>query len=445
MKLFKIISTEKILLICITIAELYRFTLPFFYNPIDNLWSDPGRWWEYASTGLNTPPLALIDAPLFQAWISFIAKFTLDIPELTALYAGLMSAIMPWFWYKFLRELFPCNKKPSNKKSNNKNIALLGWLIIACLPSWTGIYSYFMSETLLLPLLGISLWLSFRSLRKKDSKSFLLASLFWLLCSLTRGVTAPIMLIVLFLVWLKQANKVESAFLSILLASIILGSLSYRSYVRSGLIAPLGQSMLNSSYAQSGKKEININYFSDTNYGFVYGFVSPSINTKPLTPFSDWSSARQGKFQAKIDLDNQAYSWELAKQQASSISELSYGQLVKENVIFLFFGASWPDNNQQHIIENLSIIMRFIWLPLTLVAIALIILSLRKNTENDRYKSVILLSAFIGWFVFQGLVLVSVNEGRYRKPIEGIIITMVLFGLHQKKKLASSNKEINKG
>jgi len=428
-KQINLFSYRNILLLGIFIAELVRFSMPFFYNPLDSLWSDPGRWWEYASTGIDTPPLSLIDAPLFQAWISFIAKWTLDIPALTALYAGLLSAIMPWFWYRFLRELL-----------ESKNSALLGWLILACLPSWTGIYSYFMSETLLLPLLGLSLWLSWRSLRKKDPGSLVLACFFWLLCSLTRGISAPMMLAVLFFVWLQQKHKIQSALFCILLSSLIMGSLSYRSYVRSGLITPLGQPMLNASYAQSGKSMINIDYFSNTSYGFKYGFSSPSIHSKPFYPFSDWTSKRTGLIKVKIDIYNQSSSWKLAKQklnlESNKNTTLSHLDLMTENLIFLFFGSSWPDNNPQHVTGRLSMWMRFIWLPVFLLAIFLLV---NKIKQGERHHSPILLAILLSWLFFQGIMLISLNEGRYRKPIEGLLISCVVFGFSQqhKKKLTA--------
>ena len=437
-KWINIFSYRNILLLGIFIAELVRFSTPFLYNPLDSLWSDPGRWWEYASTGIDTPPLALIDAPLFQAWISFVAKLTLNIPGLTALYAGLLSAITPWFWYRFLRELL------ANTQRDSKNTALLGWLIIACLPSWTGIYSYFMSETLLLPLLGLSFWLSWRSLRKKDNGSLVLACFFWLLCSLTRGICAPMMLAVLFFVWLQQKHKWQSALLCILLTGLIMGSLSYRSYVRSGLITPLGQPMLNAAYAQSGKSIIHIRYYSDTTYGFRYGFSSPSIDSKPLVPFSDWTSQRSGSVDVKIDINDQSNSWKLAQLKSqlkeNKNQQLSNYELITENLTFLFFGASWPDNNKLHFIEQLAIWMRFIWLPLFFLAILLLVYQIK---QGERHHSPILLAVLLSWLFFQGIMLISLNEGRYRKPIEGVLISSLLFSFSARNRLSIKHKPIS--
>ena len=105
----------RLLWLLISAGTLTRLGVPFVRNPVGHIWSDPGRWWEYAQTGVDTPPLALIDPPMYQAWMSFVAKLTLDIPVLVAIYAGLLSAITPWLWYRFLRELLP-----------QKSLALLG-------------------------------------------------------------------------------------------------------------------------------------------------------------------------------------------------------------------------------------------------------------------------------------------------------------------------------
>jgi len=406
-----LISIDSLLILLIASATLVRFITPFFYNPIDALWSDPGRWWEYASMGIDTPPLALIDPTFYQAWLSFIAKFTLDIPELTALYSGILSALTPWFWYRFLREILSSKRK-----------ALLGWALLAWLPSWIGIYSYFMSETLLLPLLGISFWLSLRSFRKKDPNSFVLAVLFWCLCSITRGICAPMGLVVLLLVWWQQKYKFKTALLSICIVSLIIGSLSYRSYVRTGMLTPLGQPYLNEIYAKSGKKTISVEYYSNTNYGFIYGFGSPSIGLRPFFPFSLWQTTRSGEVKVKIDLDNMAQSW---KSETIRLSNTQPEQLplLQENIIFLFFGTSWPDENQHHLAEQTSNFMRFFWLPLFLFSIFLLIKAIYLG---EKRLAPILLAAILSWFIFQGLFLISVNEGRYRKPIEGIIVCVFL-------------------
>jgi len=403
---------DLMLYLFIVSGECVRAIVPFIHNPLHAIWSDPGRWWEYASTGTDTPPLALIDPVFYQAWLSFVAKLTLDIPVLTALYAAVLSVITPWIWYKFFRELLPV-----------KRYALAGWAILAWLPSWIGIYSYYMSETLLLPLMGLSLWLSWRSMRKRDVGSFGLAAFCWTLAGTTRAVAAPVAAAVTVFTWWRQERRVASAIGAGLIIVLILGSLSYRSYQRTGLLAPLGQGAMNQIYAQSGKKEIKINYSSSNGVRFYYGFGSPSVGIAPFEPFSDWRTSRTGVVDVNIDLDNQSASWRQAQSLAGE-SAPSALPLIAENITFLFFGHSWPDTNRKHFFEQLSNWMRFVWAPLFIICVVMLIRIIRKG---ERKHAPPLLMALLLWFLIQGVLLISVNEGRYRKPAEGLIIAAMLF------------------
>ncbi len=392
-------------------GELIHLWLPFVHNPLHALWSDPGRWWEYASSGTATPPLALADPVLFQAWLSFVAKFTLDIPLLTALYAGLLSATTPWIWYRFLRELLP-----------SRESALAGWAVLAWLPSWLGIYSYFMSETLLLPLLGIAFWASWRSLRRGDSGSFMLASLFWLLAAMTRGVVAPLAVGVMPFVWWRQRRRLAVALMASLLVVVALGLLGYRSYVKTGIVAPLGQAAMNRIYAISGAREIDITYYSKHGGGYHYVFGSPSMGQAPLAPFSNGHGSRRGSVRVRIDLDHQAASWAREERRVAAAAPPAR-RLVGENVVYLLFGPSWPDCNPAHLVEWISSQMRFVWAPL--FVIALVALGLRAWRGDHRHAAP-LLCALLLWFVVQGLLLIAVDEGRYRKPAEGVVVAALL-------------------
>ena len=405
--------------IAIIIGELAHLITPFIHNPINHIWSDPGRWWEYASSGIDTPPLALIDAPFYQAWLSFIAKFTLDITELTALYAALLSAITPWLWYKFLREIL-----------DSKRLALFGWALIALIPSWIGIYSYFMTETLLLPLMGLGLWLSFRSMRKKDLNSFLLAVLIWTIAGMTRGIAAPIAVAITSFVWLQQDNKLISALLASLFVSVILGLSGFRTYSKIGVFSPLGIPVMNQIYARSGAQEVNIHLESkQKGVHFIYGFGSPSINEKPFLPISNWHSVRSGKVVINIDLDLNGTSWAQEKERLAKESTKNIIHLQAENLIFLFFGSSWPDNNPNYLFDRLSNLTLFIWAPLFILVTALLI---RNIIQGHRRYSLPILTALLLWFVVQGLTLISVNEGRYRKPIEALLIAGLLLSVQKK-------------
>jgi 4-amino-4-deoxy-L-arabinose transferase-like glycosyltransferase len=415
---------DALLYAVIIIGSLTRLTMPFMHNPLDHRWSDPGRWWGYVNNGVDTPPLALIDPVFYQAWLSFVAKFTLDIPVLVAIYTGLLSVITPWLWYRFLRELLP-----------NKRSALLGWGILAWLPSWIGIYTYFMTETLLLPLLGLALWLSWRSYRKQDISSFVLAALIWTIAGLTRGIAAPMAAAVMIFIWWYQRDKITSAIMTSLLIAAILGFTSYRNFEKTGMFAPLGQSQLNEAYAKSGRMEIRINYTSANGVGFVYGFGSPSMNLEIFAPFSDWTPSRQGHFQTHIDLDRQAETWAKAISDAEITNPLPHWQLRLENLAQLMFGPSWPDTNPAYLFDQLSTWMRFIWAPLFLLVTGLLV---RRILQGERKHAPPVLAALLLWLVVQGATLLVVNEGRYRKPIEGLIVAGLLLGMSQRRKLVKT-------
>ena len=410
--------------IAIIVGELAHLIAPFIHNPIDHIWSDPGRWWEYASSGIDTPPLALIDAPFYQAWLSLIAKFTLDIPELTALYAALLSGITPWLWYKFLREIL-----------DSKQLALFGWALISLNPSWIGIYSYFMTETLLLPLMGLGLWLSFRSMRKKELNSFLLAVIIWTIAGLTRGIAAPIAVAITLFVWLHQDNRLVSALLASLFISVVLGLSGFRSYTKIGVFSPLGIPIMNQIYARSGAQEVNIHLKSKKKGTyFIYGFGSPSINEQPFSPISNWQSVRTGRVVINIDLDIGRKSWALEKERLEKESTPNIMHLQAENLIFLFFGSSWPDNNPNYFFDKLSNLISFIWAPLFIIVAGLLI---RNISQGYKSYNLPILIALLLWFIVQGLALISVNEGRYRKPIEALLIAGLLLSVQKKVRLDS--------
>jgi len=224
-------------------------------------------------------------------------------------------------------------------------------------------------------------------------------------------------------IWWHQDRKTLTLALTTLLLSPILGSLSYRSYVYTGGISPFGNAALNSLYAHSGKAEVVIKFYSKTrNINFDYGFSSPSIDVLPLEPFSDWRTMRKGALGLRIDLDNQKQSWKNEARLLAANKPQTH-ILILENLAYLFFGPSWPDANMQRVEDALSTWMRFIWLPLFITALYCLLRdSLKKHCQNSRP----LLAALLVWLVFQGFMLLAVGEGRYRKPVEGIIIASLL-------------------
>lgn len=145
------------LYILIALAMIFRFFYAFFVHPFDHLYSDPDRHYTNVSEdNFGKSIYSILDSPLPQFWLKAVFFVLGNTPMGASVYLGLLSMIMPWFWYRWGRELFA-----------KKNTALIFCAAIALLPSWIGIYSFFMDETLSIIALGASLWLSWRA-KKTD-------------------------------------------------------------------------------------------------------------------------------------------------------------------------------------------------------------------------------------------------------------------------------------
>ncbi|WKT60433.1 NPCBM/NEW2 domain-containing protein [Microbulbifer thermotolerans] len=395
------------------------------YNPVDHIWSDPQRHWEQGVDALRSDPMALTDPVLYQLYIGLLGKLTLKDPLLVAFYTALLSLVTPWIWYRFLRELQP-----------SKTMALAGWAALSLLPSWTVIYSFFMQETLLLPLLGAALYASWRCRRKQTLRSFLPMVLLWALAGLTRGIAIPLAAVTCSWLWLAQGDKVRKAAWSLLLLALLLGPLTYRTYQQLQIFAPHGNGKLVSIYTRSGKKQINIHYLRE-GQRWSYWFSSPSTGEKPLAPLSDWQTARRGAVEVTIDLTQGGEDWKRALAE-NPLTFSNYLWIAKENLIYLFFGASWPDNNTARALDRINIQMRWLWAPLTLLLIAATVISCRR-LRGRRLLPVLIAT----WILVQGLLPIAVNEGRYRKPAEGLLLAQVVLLLGVRRPRRASAEKIH--
>ena len=396
------------LYLLIALGLWLRIEHVFTYNPVDHLWSDPQRHWEQGTETLRTDPMTLTDPVMYQLYIGFLAKLTLKEPLLIAFYTALLACLTPWIWYRFARELLPSRLQ-----------ATAVWAGISMLPSWIAIYGYFMQETLLLPLLGAALYASWRCRRKQTLASFLLMVGLWTAAGLTRGIAIPFAAVVATWLWLVQPQKVAKAGYSLLLLGLIMGPLAVRSYSAMQLIAPHGVGNLNALYTRSGKRDIHISYERE-GARWTYWFASPAMGAKPLAPLSDWTSSREGKVYAHIDIDKGSEDWRAAMARYPMTAD-RYLTLAGENLVYLFFGSSWPDNNRARWLEAFNHHSRWVWAPFTLLVL-LGSLVFWRRLGNTRMLAVVL---FI-WVLVQGVLPISVNEGRYRKPAEGLLLVQAI-------------------
>lgn len=392
------------------------------HNPMDHLWSDPQRHWDHAREPVTPSPMALFDPLIYQTFVSILQRLTMGIPGLVAFYVSLLSILSPWCWYRFLREALA-----------SRTLALAGWALLALLPSWIGIFSYFMTETLFLPLLGASLWFTLRAKRKNDFPSFLALVAMWLLCGLTRPVGIPLAAVFTAFVWFGHAQKIRTAAWSAGFLALVLGPLSIRNYYFYGIWAPHGNGWINKIYAASGARVIEL-HFTKAGARWEYGFGSPSIDSRPFEPFSNWTSKRTGTVHVNVDFARGVQDWKKTYE-ASALHGAARWSLRWENIIYLFFGNSWPDNNPDYVMGRLSNVSRWIWAPL---ALALLVLTL--CWWRTALRRPLIPVAIVIWLFVQGWMLVVPNEGRYRKPLEGLFVVYTLVLLDAKLRPGSESK-----
>ncbi|HNG61671.1 MAG TPA: hypothetical protein PKZ52_17745, partial [Cellvibrionaceae bacterium] len=154
-----------------------------------------------------------------------------------------------------------------------------------------------------------------------------------------------------------------------------------------------------------------------------WGFGSPSTGAKPFAPFSDWMTQRTGTVEAEVNFNKGKGGWRPALDSVH-MSLSDYLWITKENLIFLFFADSWPDMRAGRLIDDLSSIMRWLWAPLFIFAIIVLI----KDAKKLR-RQWLLTAVIAAWFVVQGLIPIAINEGRYRKPLEGLLVAQIVLWL----------------
>jgi 4-amino-4-deoxy-L-arabinose transferase-like glycosyltransferase len=397
------------------------------HNPLDHLWSDPLRHWNHAREPLVPSPMALFDPPVYQTWLSVLQRVTMGIPGLVAIFIAALSVITPWCWYRFLRETL-----------SSRTLALAGWALLALLPTWIGIYSYFMMETLFLPALGTSLWLTMRAKRKMTTSSFVLMVATWTFCGLTRPIAIPLAAVAAAFAWFGHPQKLRAAAWSTLLIVVALAPISFRNHFYYESWAPHGNIWINKIYMASGAQTIEL-HLEKQGAHWDYGFGSPSVGSRPFAPLSEWTSQRTGTVHVNVDFRNGTRDWEKAYE-ATSLHGGALWRMRAESWIYLFFGNSWPDNNPEYFMGRLANLSRWLWAPLTL-AVALFALPYWRQLLQRPLLPLVIAA----WLFCQGWMLVVPGEGRYRKPYEGLLIAQALLLLDLRRRNDSGSIKTTPG
>lgn len=395
-----------------------RLVNPYFNNPLDFLESDPLRHFLNARDCLRTGQdisvvYEILDPLGYQIWLSSILRITAGERTAIALYAGGLSIVTAWLWYRWMQLCVP-----------NKLLALVGFALLSLLPDWIRVYQFFLQETLVLPLLGLSLWISWETALRPTTAKYIGTGVAWGCALLTKLTVLPMAAIVLgWLVWkaAPERAKLRMPLIAVAIALLLYSLEPIKIFNRIHAFVPIPGSDLNRAWYESGKKDLNykIKFFDNQQGSKEYEVKvgNPSLDLK-LPTGVEWSTSRSGTCETTIDYTAPFNSY----LPATSMSFQDRLKYTMENFVYFFFGLSWPENHMTKYAHNTLLSeslqsVRFVWLPIT---IAIIGLAIRKKRLDIM---MLLFSGSLLFFLFQQS---SIVEARYKKPWEGVAIATLL-------------------
>jgi hypothetical protein len=385
-------------------ALLLRLLYPFFSSPLDRLFSDPARHWDNALHFLHPSVMGSGDPYLYQLWLFGLQQLTGQSTPWVLLGCGVLCAAMPYGWYRALREFLPASW------------ALGAGVLFALVPSFLGMYGYFMNETLLMSLTGFAFWLTLRARRNGTLSAFVVACALWLAVVFTRVVLSPIALICLLWIVLRSPRPGLKLLWGLALFAVIAVPAGLHCRDALGFFAPFGNPYLAEIYRHSGEKNITLDYGAQGRYGFG----SPSFYNPTLYPLSDWMTDRVGEVAVTIDTRLGRASWIQEDQRIRAARRFSKLRDFWENLLYLGFGQPWPAIDRDTLVGALTVWTRWLW-P---AVIAVVAFGMARGQFVGRER----LLPICGLLMIALLALQQrgIIEGRYRLPVDPIILAALI-------------------
>ncbi len=385
-------------------ALLLRLLYPFFSSPFDRLFSDPARHWDNALHFLHPSVMGSGDPYLYQLWLYALQRLPGQSMPGVLLGCAVLCAAMPYGWYRALRELLPAPW------------ALAGGTLIALVPSFLGLYAYFLNETLLLSLTGFAFWLTLRAHRRPTVGAFVAACIVWVAVDFTRVVLIPIALLCLLWIALRPPRPWLKVLWGLMLFALAAVPAGLHSRAALGFFAPFGNPYLAQIYRHSGKKNITLDYGPQGQYEFG----SPSFYNPTFYPFSDWTTDRVGEVAVVIDTTRGRASWIAEDQRVRAVRRFSKIRDFWENLLYLGFGQPWPEIDRATWVGASTVWTRWLWPPVIVLVVFGVI--------RGRFAGREWLLPVCGLLMLALLAVQQdgIIEGRYRLPVDPIIFAALI-------------------
>ncbi len=401
-----ITSAGRIRALCVLFGAVLGFRLlyPFVNSPLAHLFSDPLRHWDNGQRLLDPSVMGSDDPFLYQVWLYALQHVAGGSGNVLLLGCGVLCALMPYGWYRAFRELMPVEA------------SLLGGTLMGLIPDFLSLYGYFMTETALLALIGCAFWLTLRAVRRRTIGAFVLACVLWLAAIFTRVTALPLALIGLLWIWLPQPDRTLKLLAAVALFLVIAIPAGLHGRARLHYFAPFGNLYLHEIYRHSGKRRIELEFGADGQYWFV----SPSLASPTFYPFYDWVTSRTDVVKVVVDLNRGRADWERERARVAAQRTLPETTDTWENLLFLAFGPSWPNNDLNTLTGWLTVWMRWVWMPL----ICFVAYGLWRGAYHgaERLLPVAALPVFL-WLALQQD---GIAEGRFRVPLEPIFLAAAI-------------------
>lgn len=392
------------------------------HSPTDFVITDPARHWQFGTQPLSENPYTAIDPIGYQLWLGIVGKITMsDRPAIIA-YSILLTCTTLWVWYRLVLEV-----------SNDGLLSLWIAALLSWLPDTISIYSYYMIESVLLPLVGLSCWMTWRAVRLKRWESGLWPIVLWTVSCLFKLAALPLAVVAMaFLLISQRENRLKTLTAGTVAIVCICLPVAYRSKLLLNVWSPFGVTAMNQIYWESEARHVDLDIFSERS-GQIWGysFTTPSIDEKPFAPLSDWTSTRSGRLYLSVRTSQGTSDWTTALWRHRP----SGGRLLRlwrENLVFLFWGKSWPAYHFDRLWESLGLASRWIWMPLVVWLMYLT----GRNRNAAPSDQLLPLMTLVTWAAF--ILLPSAPmEGRYRLILEPFTVISAVHGWRVKKQLNS--------
>jgi hypothetical protein len=417
----------KLAIVLIIAASCLRVFICFVHNPLDYLFSDMLRHWNNGGLFPRGGYFGAADPIVYQIYIFALRRMTADNRLLIALASSILSVLMPWTYYRAAREF-----------GLKKTASLWVWALIGLTPSLFVIYHFIMMETLLLLTEGVALWMTARYLRKGGMGPFLWFVFCWTVACLTKPTVVPLAGVCFLWVWWKRKTPLRQLAVGAAMAVVMLIPQGLRTKAELGFVAPFGNPWLARLQLVSGTKMVVFSFDAPSkglfhsnqevrHLGFEFG--SPSAFIRPLEPLSPWFIRRAlGNTSASvaINADYGERDWKAACDRFARDRDEWLAEW-RENMILFLFAPSWPESSIKLWDGHLEYWCRWMWAPLILLVFVLNV----REFVNRRFDLIpVATIVFTLAIMLQNVILI---EGRYRKPVEPMLLLNLVWVLSRKK------------